>query len=106
MREHLRVTHCELSNIYYIEQKMITTLISHYCVTNGRDCTVEILTNAYARRSVDRNVDQIIRKTFQEKTQTIPKTHPLIILQYPHSSHVNKHQNIANINIYTKLKEY
>ncbi len=81
---------------------MIATLISHYFVKYDRHHTVNILTESYAKWTVDEK----IRESVKQEIETMPQTQPLIILQYRYSSHANKTQNIGNITIYTQLEKY
>jgi hypothetical protein len=108
MLDHLKGQHDQKKNICYIEQKLLTTLISYYFLEYGRDHAVEILNKSYAKWSVNKNVNEEIRKDVQEAIQIIQdksRPKPLIILQYRYSSHANQHQNIQD-DIYMKLGEY
>jgi hypothetical protein len=88
-----------IRDICYIEQKLLTTLISYYFIRKGREQTSKILNELYAQWSVDDNINKTIRANVKKEIQKKFKSKSFIILQCHYSSKVNKNQNIDDIEI-------
>ncbi|CAF3966748.1 unnamed protein product [Rotaria sordida] len=106
---YLKKHHNKNENIYYCEQKLLTTLISNYFLTSGRDKTTKILNKSYGKWSVNEKVNNKIKKKVQQVIQTIKmktSSKPLIIIQYRYSSKANDNQNIDEIEIFNRFIKY
>ena len=93
-------------NIFFIEQKLLTTLISYFFLEHGHADTVKILRTSYASWSVNEKMDQTIQELVEERIKSLPTKKPLIILQYRYSSKANENQNIEPFEILIRLEEY
>ncbi|CAF1509032.1 unnamed protein product, partial [Rotaria sordida] len=96
-------------NIYYCEQKLLTTLISYYFLTHGRVETTTILNKSYEKWSVNEKINNEIKQKVQQEIETIKTkagSKPLIIIQYRYSSKANNNQNIDEIEILNRLAKY
>jgi hypothetical protein len=106
MQDHIKFLSNEEKNMCYVDQKLLTTIISHYFIEYGREKTVEILTESYKKWSVNEDINQKIRQSVEQQINHMPTEKPLIILQIRYSSKANNDQNIDPLIILLQLVEY
>ncbi|CAF4653964.1 unnamed protein product [Rotaria sp. Silwood2] len=92
--------------VYFVEQKLLTTLISHYFIENGRNKATDILRESFQKWSVDEKVNNTIKNDVQDEIKRMDASKSLIIIQYRYSSKANKNENTDDIEIFKRLNNY
>lgn len=102
---YLEKNHDQKKNTCYIEQKLLTLLISKYFNEYIRESIVQILSEAYGKWTMNEDTDKTIKQHVMREMDKIPKAKPLYILQYRYSAKASTNQNI-DISSLMQLEKY